>query len=617
MRNQRHKLERIDIDELFSSPVNRGMLSFLERPPEEAQARLREKQKVNAIDACRLEPEGELPPRTELQDLAPPSGGNNVQRPNLAPSSNLNSPDSTEGAVASGGNLPSGQTMTAIEHFSIASPTLLDSDSPEIMDPGSLSSVTSKLPPAAATCPVGNLPSDPTGTPEGKLPTGQARGAEGELLVALRYEGYISAASNATYPVGNLPCDELLANPVSTEPDQHVSYPQGRFSTFAENSWPTARPKRPPTHSNSKQKYSVGNLPVGVQPNLYSSRRVLTHIPISGRVTGNPVQPEALDGSVVGRRQKVRRAIVAQDGHSSGEQLLYHALWNAASVETPETRVLSIGYSGMSALCKLEKSNCKKNIQGLIQKLAVEITEPHQSVSSTGTTYRIFSYKEILRRRETAGMVWVVRTSGVRFVNPGGNLPPDPISELRGGAGGESPRAPVGSPVLGGEGSLPRDPVGKTPTQIEKRRNKQEGLLTSASEDIRQLCTFARSQIVEFDDDACRLLWHKCKEVAPDCTVAEVIYCFDLKARQLLNDRVRNVANPVGLMIWSVPKMFEGPEALYLHRRRAKADEAVKAAEAVAQFEQNRADWQALLDNPSTPDEDRKFYRKLLGCSDS
>jgi hypothetical protein len=58
-------LQRIDIDELFDNSSNRGMLSFLERPPEEAQARLREKQRVNAADSRRLMPVGELPPGRE------------------------------------------------------------------------------------------------------------------------------------------------------------------------------------------------------------------------------------------------------------------------------------------------------------------------------------------------------------------------------------------------------------------------------------------------------------------------------------------------------------------------------------------------------------------------
>ena len=56
MAKRSNKLDRISIDELFSSPVNRGMLSFLEKTAEQSQERLFEKQKVDAADAKRLAP---------------------------------------------------------------------------------------------------------------------------------------------------------------------------------------------------------------------------------------------------------------------------------------------------------------------------------------------------------------------------------------------------------------------------------------------------------------------------------------------------------------------------------------------------------------------------------
>src|ERR1700761_1648109 len=62
MANSKKKLDRIDLDELFDSPVNRGMLSFLQRPPEEARERLREKERINRLDSNRLtHPAGESP----------------------------------------------------------------------------------------------------------------------------------------------------------------------------------------------------------------------------------------------------------------------------------------------------------------------------------------------------------------------------------------------------------------------------------------------------------------------------------------------------------------------------------------------------------------------------
>ena len=62
MANSKKKLDRIDLDELFDSPVNRGMLSFLQRPPEEARERLREKERVDRLDSNRLNyTQGESP----------------------------------------------------------------------------------------------------------------------------------------------------------------------------------------------------------------------------------------------------------------------------------------------------------------------------------------------------------------------------------------------------------------------------------------------------------------------------------------------------------------------------------------------------------------------------
>ena len=604
MRSQRHKLERIDIDELFSSPVNRGMLSFLERPPEEAQARLREKQKVNAIDAGRIQEEGDSPPgHVSLETgLAAPVRKDDVQTYSPSPQSILSSPESNSHAENPGGNLPPVGNLTTGEltqaHFSA-----LASEWSCVEEIGHSNDLVATHFSAAESCPESDSIEQLRFTPRGELPPVSGNAATAFTDIP------------CSYPQGKLTSPVPLHEP-KTDSAHGVSYPVGKHIITHWQAQHEAESRRERPRTIQRSKYSQGKLPRGQRQSSLLGRGPIYHSPDSERANESIGQPEILDGSVVGRRQKVRRAIVAQDGHSSGEQLLYQALWNAGRAETPETRVLSIGYSGMSALCKLEKSNCKKNIQGLIQKLAVEITEPHQSVSSTGTTYRVFSYKEILRRREAAGMVWVVRTSGVRFVNLVGSSPTGAERELPPEEVGKSPLPPVSNMVTGAEGNSPRGPQGKTPTLLERDRNKQENLLPSASESIGQLCTFVRSQIAQFDAAACRLLWRKCREAAPDCTIAEVIYCFDLKSRQLFNERVRNVANPVGLMIWSVPKMFEGPEALYLQRRRAKADEATMAVEAIAQFERNRVYWQTLADDPSTSEDDRKFYRKLLGHSD-
>jgi len=122
-------------------------------------------------------------------------------------------------------------------------------------------------------------------------------------------------------------------------------------------------------------------------------------------------------------RLRIRRCLAAHDGHSLGEEVLYQALWKAATTEAGETRTIVIGWRGMSQLCRMTPKNCKINTQRLIRKLALEVLSPYNTPESIGTTYRVYSSDAILRRRQTAGLEWVVRSRGVEFVDPTTGLP--------------------------------------------------------------------------------------------------------------------------------------------------------------------------------------------------
>lgn len=119
-----------------------------------------------------------------------------------------------------------------------------------------------------------------------------------------------------------------------------------------------------------------------------------------------------------GPRLRIRKCQATHDGHSLGEEVLYQALWKAASAESADTRTIVIGWRGMSQLCRMTPKNCKINTQRLIRKLALEVLSPYNTPESIGTTYRIFSNEAILRRRREAGLEWVVRSRGVEFVDP-------------------------------------------------------------------------------------------------------------------------------------------------------------------------------------------------------
>ncbi len=116
---------------------------------------------------------------------------------------------------------------------------------------------------------------------------------------------------------------------------------------------------------------------------------------------------------------RIYHCVRAQDGHSFAEDRLYGALWNSdlARAETPETRLITIGWDRMAQLAGMTPRNARENCFRLIQKLAFERTQKHVSEERIGTTYRIFSLDAIVKRRAAAGLEWVVRNrGGVTFV---------------------------------------------------------------------------------------------------------------------------------------------------------------------------------------------------------
>jgi hypothetical protein len=64
-------------------------------------------------------------------------------------------------------------------------------------------------------------------------------------------------------------------------------------------------------------------------------------------------------------------------------------------------------------------------------------------------------------------------------------------------------------------------------------------------------------QLVEFvDTEAATLLWNECRLRVPDCRPDEVLYFAQGKASVCAGGRIKN---PVGFLLTTVPKCFEGP----------------------------------------------------------
>jgi hypothetical protein len=301
-------------------------------------------------------------------------------------------------------------------------------------------------------------------------------------------------------------------------------------------------------------------------------------------------RPPPVAPSPTAKRFHVRRAVLAQDGHSSGEEVLYQSLWNSRYTrqESKETRLVTIGWKAMSKLARLTPRNTRRNCEALIEKLAIEQLSDENSRESIGRTYRLYSYKAILERRRAAGMEWVTRTRGVTFV-------PAPPS-----AAGES--APLYAKKAPGPETTPdteRDPGPKRDTGAN-------------------IIKTLRDYLPDIDDPSILELIEACRQKAPDASEEEIDHFVRIKAD--LMQRMGTVKSPMGFLKTSVPRCFEGESFRQFRHAETKRREATALREAAQEEELRRFqdEQRAILNDPKSSEEDRRFARNYLSIpSDS
>ena len=185
------------------------------------------------------------------------------------------------------------------------------------------------------------------------------------------------------------------------------------------------------------------------------------------------------------------------------------------------------------------------------------------------------SFTAILERRRNAGMEWVEKGRGVRFVSSGTvpvfNTVPETGTVPFSGTVPETGTDPV---LKTGTVSVP-----DSGTPLGSIRNIEE--ITSSSS-VAAVSHAARKYGIVLDDDAARKLVRRCRAGREDATDDELSYFTELKINQLKTSRT--VENWVGMLIASVPVYFEG-RATELHRYRAEkereAEQGREAARAI------------------------------------
>ncbi len=117
---------------------------------------------------------------------------------------------------------------------------------------------------------------------------------------------------------------------------------------------------------------------------------------------------------------RVRKANLAQDGHTMAEQIIYSALYSSGEGEGAY-RDVAVGNRWIMASTGLSERTVQLNLKSLQMKLSIEILRRHNPDTNEPTLFRVYSFESILARRRAAGLDAVAkkRGGGVRLVSSG------------------------------------------------------------------------------------------------------------------------------------------------------------------------------------------------------
>jgi hypothetical protein len=276
------------------------------------------------------------------------------------------------------------------------------------------------------------------------------------------------------------------------------------------------------------------------------------------------------------------------------EQQIYDTLWREAHTSTDEHREITIGYRALADKARLHRNTIDRNLASLQEKLAIEITKSEDRAENIGRTYRVYGFRSVLDRREAAGLIWFMKDrSGVRLLRER-NLAPDTLQVRR-------PVTPKGRRRVtfqqpGAVTSKVSLPVTTEVTNIKKEEDNFVGTSTS------ELAVALREEFGYVDDEALRRIVTDCRKRAPDATLNEIADLTRMTARRIRS--MRNLENPVGLLIVQVPKCFEG-EAFETYREAESARKEAEGRELLRLAND-------ILQSPDMPEDSRKWAANIL-----
>ncbi len=301
--------------------------------------------------------------------------------------------------------------------------------------------------------------------------------------------------------------------------------------------------------------------------------------------------------------KKVRRIRLAQDALSVAEEAVYDVLWAAKPPPREETvRTVQAGYDFLVRKTRFARRTIQRIVAKLLEKEFIEIHAPADIYSRAATTYRVYGYRAVLDKLALRGRLHVAKMGpGVVFVQRYDNRqradlstvaikPPSTVAI--------SPGSTVAAMAIVTGVNQHMTTVAGEATQILR----QEEPLQPSSSEFEELRHGLAQQLGPVDDDAVRQLLSQCRLRAGDCTAAEILYFVQHKVRL-----VKNIQNPVGLLLVAVPRHFEnnGHAAV----RALLGDEQERRR---LDWEETRRFWERIAEDPNEPEDARRQARQFL-----
>lgn len=340
------------------------------------------------------------------------------------------------------------------------------------------------------------------------------------------------------------------------------------------------------------------------------------------------VQASQSDSSARKRQYRIHKCQSVQDAHSTGENQLHAALWRAGiadppTARDPETKRVTMGWKRMASLARMSDKAAKRNLTYLIDKLAVDLIRPENSATRTGRTYLVYSFLAILKRRTDAGMLYVVRDKGVRFLTGA-------EAELLGVEFTQTSTEHKTSTVdktctvdkpttdtvdkqsTGTVDITSLDTVDKTTTPLRSLLRTKERETTTTDVELASIVQ-ALSHYGVADEAAARQIVRDSRKNCKDAQAAEIVAVIHLKAPAIIGSRF--ITNPLGMLIRGVPKCFEGSgiEVLREHRAAEKQRDEQRKLESDRQHQEfrrwvqnDRLKYEAILADPGSIDAEQK-----------